>query len=171
MSGHTKIESQKDASIRRANKRILIEIKKFLADKTLEYVELRIPDKKNARNLQFLIQGPEGTPYAEHKYDFRVFLGDEYPKKPPSVRCVTKIYHPNINGSGEICLSILKTGGKEGWSPVITLDKLALSLHVLMQSPNHDDPLVASITQHFKNFPEDANAKAKQWAEIYAIPV
>jgi ubiquitin-conjugating enzyme E2 D/E len=111
-----------------------------------------------------VILGPVDTPYHGGIFTLNISIPIDYPFKPPSVKFKTKIYHPNINSSGSICLDILKTQ----WSPALTIMKVLLSICSLLSDPNPNDPLVPEIAHELKNNPELYNKTAKEWTLTYA---
>eukprot|EP00922_Rhytidocystis_sp_ex-Travisia-forbesii_P065344 GHVS01097102.1.p1 GENE.GHVS01097102.1~~GHVS01097102.1.p1 ORF type:complete len:151 (+),score=21.74 GHVS01097102.1:120-572(+) len=122
------------------------------------------PDPDNYRYFKILMAGPEGTPYEGGLYKLELFLPEGYPMEPPKVRFLTKIYHPNIDKLGRICLDILK----DKWSPALQIRTVLLSIQALLSSPEPDDPLDASVADHFKNNKGDAENMARQWNSTYA---
>jgi len=94
-----------------------------------------------------------------------MFLPDEYPMVPPKVRFLTRIYHPNIDRLGRICLDILK----DKWSPALQIDKVCLSIQLLLSTPNPDDPLDNKVANHWKADVAGAMKTAREWTRKYAM--
>ena len=113
---------------------------------------------------QGYIAGPEDSPFAGGVFFLKIEFPSDYPFKPPKVQFTTKIYHPNVNSNGSICLDILK----DQWSPALTISKVLLSITSLLTDPNPDDPLVPEIAQLYKTDREAYNEKAKEWTQMYA---
>jgi ubiquitin-conjugating enzyme E2 D/E len=67
--------------------------------------------------------GPGDSPYSGGVFFVMIHFPPDYPFKPPKVQFQTKVYHPNVNSQGSICLDILK----EQWSPALTISKVGPS--------------------------------------------
>ena len=119
---------------------------------------------ENLFEWEAVILGPIETPYEGGIFNLNISIPSNYPFKPPNVIFKTKIYHPNINSSGNICLDILKSQ----WSPSLTISKILLSICSLLSDPNPNDPLVPEIASVFKNNIELYNKTAKEWTNIHA---
>ncbi|GFO23422.1 ubiquitin-conjugating enzyme e2 d2 [Plakobranchus ocellatus] len=113
---------------------------------------------------QATIMGPTDSPYSGGVFFLTITFPADYPFKPPKVTFATKIYHPNINSQGGICLDILKNQ----WSPALTISKVLLSICSLLTDPNPDDPLVPDIAKMFKTDRNEYNRLAKEWTAKYA---
>ena len=110
------------------------------------------------------LMGPEGTPYHGGIFYLNITFPANYPFKPPKIHFVTKIYHPNINSGGGICLDILK----DQWSPALTISKVLLSICSLLNDPNPDDPLVPDIADQYTNNRAAYEITAREWTAAYA---
>lgn len=83
---------------------------------------------------------------------------------PPKVRFLTKIYHPNIDKLGRICLDILK----DKWSPALQIRTVLISIQALLSAPNPDDPLDENIARAWKEDEAAAVATAREWTIVHA---
>merc|ERR1711918_222826 len=115
-------------------------------------------------NWQATIMGPPECPYQGGVFFLNVHFPTDYPFKPPKIQFTTKIYHPNINSNGSICLDILK----DQWSPALTISKVLLSICSLLTDPNPDDPLVPEIAHVFKTNLPQYEKTAREWTSKYA---
>ncbi len=121
--------------------------------------------EENMYEWQATIMGPDNSPYRGGIFYLRILFPTDYPFKPPRVYFITKIFHPNVNSQGAICLDILK----ENWSPALTVSKLLLSICSLMDDPNPDDPLMIEIADLYIKNREEYNIRAADWTQIYAV--
>jgi len=100
--------------------------------------------------LEATLLGPDDSPYAGGTFNLDIRIPDRYPFEPPEVSFITKIYHPNIDESGRICLDILKPKPSGNWKPCLNLSSVLTCIRLLMSSPNPDDPLIADIAAEYK---------------------
>mmetsp|Transcript_37036 Transcript_37036/g.44781 ORF Transcript_37036/g.44781 Transcript_37036/m.44781 type:complete len:154 (-) Transcript_37036:441-902(-) len=122
------------------------------------------PSEDNLRYFNVMILGPAQSPYEGGVYKLELFLPEEYPMAAPKVRFLTKIYHPNIDKLGRICLDILK----DKWSPALQIRTVLISIQALLSAPNPDDPLAEEIAKQWKEDEAAAVATAKEWTRLHA---
>lgn len=69
--------------------------------------------------MSLTIASQSDSPYSGGVFFLAIHFPTDYPFKPPKVNFTTRIYHPNINSNGSICLDILR----DQWSPALTISK------------------------------------------------
>merc|ERR1719162_1027797 len=72
-----------------------------------------VMNEEDPLDIQALILGPTQTPYEGGGYRVKICLGAEFPTQPPRAFFLTKIFHPNIAPSGDVCVNTLK----RDWDP------------------------------------------------------
>jgi len=146
-----------------SKKRILKEMQE-LTNESYTNISAGPIDDNNIFVWSATLIGPEDSPYAEGVFLLKINFPNNYPFKPPQITFETKIFHPNISGSGSICLDILQSN----WSPALTITKTLLSISSLLTDPNPDDPLDATAGKMYKNNKEEFIKKAKETTQKYA---
>ena len=122
------------------------------------------PEGDDLYRWEGVIFGPADSPYQGGVFKLKIVFPVDYPFKCPTITFTTKIYHPNINSAGIICLDILKNQ----WSPALTIGKVLLSICSLLTDPNPNDPLCPDIAHIYKTNLEEYNSNAREWTQQYA---
>jgi ubiquitin-conjugating enzyme E2 D/E len=136
---------------------------KIIQDEANENVSAG-PTGDNLFEWSAMIIGPTKTPYEGGMFRLKIYFPSDYPFKSPKVIFTTKIYHPNINTGGIICLDILKTQ----WSPAFTISKVLLSICSLLNDPNPNDPLEPQIAKQYVEDKAKYEDIARGWTLQYA---
>ncbi|KAK4478378.1 hypothetical protein RD792_013845 [Penstemon davidsonii] len=157
------LEEFRRASGVMASKRILKELKDLQKDPPTSCSAG--PVAEDMFHWQATIMGPTDSPYTGGVFLVTIHFPPDYPFKPPKVSFKTKVFHPNVNSNGSICLDILK----EQWSPALTISKVLLSICSLLTDPNPDDPLVPEIAHMYKTDRAKYESTARSWTQKYAM--
>lgn len=118
-------------------KRIAKELEQFNKNENSNLVYL-CPVNDNLLDLRGLIIGPPDTPF-EGAFLYFSIIPENYPHSPPKVKFLTPYsgecrMHPNLYQTGKVCLSILGTWGKMDWSPLLTFEKILLTIQGLLDN-------------------------------------
>uniref|UniRef100_A0A915P020 UBC core domain-containing protein n=1 Tax=Meloidogyne floridensis TaxID=298350 RepID=A0A915P020_9BILA len=66
------------------------------------------PTEESIMHWEAVIFGPQDTPFEDGTFKLSLEFSEEYPNKPPQVKFVSKMFHPNVYADGSICLDILQ---------------------------------------------------------------
>ncbi|ODQ76960.1 hypothetical protein BABINDRAFT_42534 [Babjeviella inositovora NRRL Y-12698] len=145
-------------------KRITKELTEVAQD-TSSGITLQLNSVDDLTRLTGYFNGPPDTPYQGGVFKIDITIPQEYPFKPPQMKFLTKIYHPNISSvTGAICLDILT----KKWTPILTLKSVLISLQLLLQSPEPSDPQDAEVAKHYLSDIAGFNLTATYWTQSYA---
>jgi ubiquitin-conjugating enzyme E2 A len=75
-----------------------------------------------------VIIGPADTPFEDGTFRLVMHFEEQYPNKPPGVKFISQMFHPNVYGTGELCLDILQNR----WSPTYDVAAILTSIQRLV---------------------------------------
>ena len=101
----------------------------------------------NMKVWKFLVV-PNAAPYDKGAFRASVTFPNEYPFSPPVLNFETKIYHPNVDEKGNVCLNIVN---KEQWKPAETIENVLLSLVKLVEVPEPGHPLRTDLAKQYND--------------------
>jgi len=119
---------------------------------------------KNLFHWQVSISGPENSPYEGGHFQLDIRIPTDFPLHPPRIRFQTKIYHPNIHLTGDICIDILRSQWNSTWS----IEKLLFGICSLLTDANSEDPYNARAALYYRQDRQKFNEIAKWWTKKYA---
>lgn len=144
-----------------ATRRIQKELQEIMKDPISEFSI----NAENITSWEAVLIGPQNSPYAKGIFNIKIDFPTDYPFKPPTIKFLTKIYHPNIDENGSICMTILKP---DSWKPATKMHMVLNQIVLLLNEPNPDDPLETAIAEQFKSDYGKFVSTAKSWVLQHA---
>jgi ubiquitin-conjugating enzyme E2 M len=156
-------QQQADAATAGQKKRKKVTAAQLRVQKDLSELSLgstmktEFPNPDDILNFTLVIEPDEGM-YRGGKFNFSFTINQNFPHDPPKVKCTQKIYHPNIDLDGNVCLNILR----EDWKPVLNLNAVIVGLQFLFLEPNASDPLNKEAAEDLKSNREGFKRNVRQ---------
>lgn len=121
-------------------------------------------NESDVTDIQAVLEGPAGTPYAGGFFRVKLILGKDFPQTPPKAYFLTKIFHPNVAANGEICVNTLK----KDWKPDLGIKHILLTVKCLLIVPNAESALNEEAGKLLLEHYDDYSSRAKMMTEIHA---
>ncbi|GAB5356311.1 hypothetical protein AAMO2058_000279900 [Amorphochlora amoebiformis] len=148
-----------------AAKQLLKEYQAFEAAESEEFEVSNPNDDGNILKWEVMIFGPADGPYEDGMFFVEIEFPDTYPEHPPKkVVMKTKVYHPNIDSQGRICLGEIK----EAWNNKMNVKTIIDHMLQLFKHPDPADAINADVAKIMNDKPEEFQKTAKEWTEKYA---
>lgn len=94
----------------------------------------------------------------------KLMLPSEYPSAPPKGFFHTRIYHPNISKTGEICVNTLK----KDWQSSLGIGHVLQVVRCLMINPFPQSALNEEAAKEFMEDYEEYCKKARMYTDVHA---
>ena len=152
-----------------AARRLLKEYKE-LVENAPEGIHAGPTHEDDFLHWECLLDGPEGSLYEGGCFKAVLDFPKDYPMKPPTMRFVSELFHPNIGKDGKVCISILHSGDdpsnyelrSERWSAAQSVEKILLSVMSMLAEPNPDSPANVDAAKCWRDDPATFKQRAAE---------
>lgn len=137
-----------------------------LQEEKLDGIHL-VQNEDDLLDIQAVFEGPTQTPYEGGVFRVRLVLGAEFPTQPPRAFFLTKIFHPNIAPSGDVCVNTLK----RDWDPSSwSIANILQVIRCLLIVPFPESALNEEAGRLIMESYEEYAAHARMMTSVHAMP-
>jgi len=156
-----------------AIKALMLEYKS-LQDEPVEGFRVKLISDDDLFQWEVALFGPPDTLYQGGYFKANVKFPQDYPYNPPTVRFLSKVWHPNVYENGDLCISILHPpvddpqSGElpcERWNPTQNVRTILLSVVSLLNEPNTFSPANVDASVMYRRW-KDSKGKDKEYENI-----
>ncbi|XP_033740114.1 ubiquitin-conjugating enzyme E2-17 kDa-like [Pecten maximus] len=124
------------------------------------------PLEDDLLHWQASLPGPDNSPYSEGMFPLQITFTTDYPFRPPKIKFGIRIFHPNVEKDGKICMDFLQSE----WKPSFSIGYILMAISSLMHTPNIDNPADQDIANMYLQNQEEFVKLATEWTRTYALP-
>jgi len=121
-------------------------------------------NEEDVSDINAEIRGPESTAFESGTFKIKLVLPTDYPHAPPKGFFLTRIFHPNISKTGEICVNTLK----KDWKPDLGIAHVLQVIRCLLINPFPESALNDDAGKLFMEDYEEYTKKARMYTEVHA---
>lgn len=142
-----------------ARRRLMRDFKRMQTDPPAGVSASPVPD--NVMTWNAVIIGPADTPFEDGTFRLVMHFEEQYPNKPPSVKFISQMFHPNVYATGELCLDILQNR----WSPTYDVAAVLTSIQSLLNDPNTGSPANVEASNLYKDNRKEYYKRVRETVE------
>ncbi|KAJ2764619.1 Ubiquitin-conjugating enzyme E2 2 [Coemansia nantahalensis] len=140
-------------------RRLMRDFKRLQNDPTEGISGAPCPD--NIMMWNAVIFGPADTPFEDGTFKLSLTFDESYPNKPPLVKFISRMFHPNVYTNGELCLDILQNR----WSPTYDVSAILTSIQSLLHDPNSTSPANAEAAKLYCENRKEYSRRVRETVE------
>mmetsp|Transcript_10901 Transcript_10901/g.26697 ORF Transcript_10901/g.26697 Transcript_10901/m.26697 type:complete len:170 (-) Transcript_10901:437-946(-) len=133
---------------------------KELSKRPPEFFSAGLADEANMYEWDICITGPPDTLFEGGIFNAKLIFPPQYPDRPPKMKFVTPIWHPNVYPNGDVCISILHEPGEDAtnpqesaamrWNPCHTVETIVISVISMLSDPTDESPANIDAAKEFR---------------------